>query len=93
MPRRKRWTLRVVFVLVCALLAYVASYAVVSRRGFAAADQHGFEGFYFLEPEDTDRWRWMNYSLVTLYRPLIWVDCAIGTGRAPASEPLWRITP
>lgn len=73
------------------VLVYVSSYVVLSRRGFAEADAQDAEGFYFLAPEDSDEWRFRNFTLVRVYAPLIAVDNAIGTGRGAASEPLWDL--
>lgn len=73
-------------------VAYVGCYIAMSRRAFAYADALGYEGFYFLEPEDSDSWRRWNYTLVRIYLPLIWLDLQLGTGRVPAPEPTWRIS-
>jgi hypothetical protein len=86
MPKRRRW------VLVCAfLLIYIGSYYGLSRRGFAMSDRTGF-GFHFFEPRDTATWRLANYGCVCLYLPLIKIDRMLGTGRIPASEPLWGLS-
>ena len=75
-----------------ALALYVGSYYVLSRQGFRQADREKWHGFYFVNPpRDSRSWRQWNYSLVTFYFPLIWVDNAMGTGYPPASEPLWWI--
>ena len=73
-------------------LAYVSSYYILSRNGFRSADAVNAEGFWFFPPENTGSWRVKNYSLVVLYYPLIWLDQALGTGRAPAHEPLWEVS-
>ncbi len=73
------------------LLAYVASYAVLSRRGFADAQRQDFDGFYFFPPEDTDRSRRTNFGCAYFYYPLIVIDNAIGTGRPISCEPLWNL--
>jgi hypothetical protein len=92
-PRRKisvRWI--AIGLLAVFLVAYVSSYAVLSRRGFAQSDLWEIGGFYFLPPEDTDEWRFWNFALVRVYYPLIVIDNWIGTGRPIASEPLWRLS-
>ena len=50
------------------------------------------DGFYFVPPEDTDEWRFRNYTLVRIYYPLIVIDNFIGTGRLVAHEPLWGLS-
>ena len=79
-------------IIVLLLLAtYVGSYLVLSRRGYAQADEYGMKGFYYYRPENTDAWRYKNYGCVILFWPLNTVDCAIGYGRHPGAEPLWGI--
>jgi len=92
-PRGKHYIRWIAAGLLAALLiAYVSSYAILSRRGFAEADAAGWEGFYFYPPEDSDQWRFRNYTLVNFYYPLILIDNWIGTGRAIAAEPTWRLS-
>ena len=89
------WKSRRLFILptiVLLLLAtYVGSYLVLSRRGYAQADEYGMKGFYYFFPENTDAWRYKNYGCVFLFWPLNTIDCAIGCGRHPAAEPMWGI--
>lgn len=73
------------------LLIYIGSYLALSRRGYAEADLCSFKGFYYLTPEDTDRWRTANYGLAILYWPVNRLDRLFGTGRSPAAEPMWRL--
>jgi hypothetical protein len=82
----------VLIFLIFLLTAYVTSYVVLSRRGFAMSEEAGFSGFYFFPPEDTDSWRRMNYGCVTIYYPLIVIDNWIGTGKCPAAPPLMRLS-
>ena len=72
---------------IAVLSAYLISYLVLSRQGFAFADTYGCEGFYFLPPEDSEHWRLRNYTLARIYYPLVAVDRFIGTGRSIACEP------
>ena len=74
------------------LVLYVAAYVALSRRGYAEADRYHFMGFYYLEPEDSDRWRFRNYACVGLFWPLNALDRGLGLGRYPAAEPLWRLS-
>ena len=94
MNSRRRTCIRwiVVGLLVALLTAYISSYLVLSRRGFAQADAWEMEGFYFLPPENSDRWRFWNYTLVRIYYPLILIDNWIGTGRPIANEPTWHLS-
>ena len=88
MSKRRRW----IAVLVLLFVAYVGSYLVLSRRGFAESERYGMKGFYFFVPEDTQPWRRWNYGLVTFYYPLIVLDNCLGAGERPASEPLWGLS-
>ena len=88
---RSRWKILIgigalIFVL------YVGSYCWLSRRGYAEADQFRFRGFYYFFPEDSNDWRRKNDACVTLFWPINSLDQAIGLGRNPASEPLFRLS-
>lgn len=74
------------------VVAYVGSYLVLSRRGFALTEALGGKGFYFFAPQDTTTWRVCNYGCVVLYYPLIMADEWLGTGKPVACEPLWRLS-
>lgn len=74
------------------LLVYVGSYIVLSRRGYAEADQYNIKGFYYRYPVDSDAWRLKNYGCMYLFWPLNVVDRCLGLGRYPASEPLWGLS-
>jgi hypothetical protein len=73
------------------LVLYVGSYVVRSRRAYAEAERCDMKGFYYFTPENSDRWRFWNYTCVYLYLPLNAVDRWIGLGRGPACEPLWGL--
>jgi len=88
-PHRWRW---VGIVLLVLLLAYVGSYAVLSRRGMAQSKTMGFDGLYFFPPEESESWRRWNYGCVIFYYPLISIEEWIGTIDGIGSEPLWRLT-
>ena len=90
--RRKRIRLVILGVMLFLPITYVGSYWAMSRRGFSMADEYDFDGFYFYLPEETDQWQRKETILRLLCFPLIHVDCWIGTGRRPASEPLWRLS-
>jgi len=74
------------------LTVYLASYLVLSRRGYREADAWNMNSFYYFTPEDTDIWRHTNFGCVLLFSPLNLIDRALGIGRPPASEPLWRLS-
>jgi hypothetical protein len=86
--RDKRRRQIILFLIAMMVVAYVGSYVVLSRRGFAEADEAGLLGFYFVPYEDTETWWPRNYTLVCIYYPLIFIDYQIGTGRLPGCEPL-----
>jgi hypothetical protein len=83
---------RLLLALAVFLLLYVGSYAVLSRRGYAEADRYNMKGFYYLTPEKTVQWRFENSTCIYLYLPLNVADQWLGTGRSPASEPLWGLS-
>ncbi len=74
------------------LLLYVVVYIGLSRYGYAESRKHNLEGFYYFTPKDLATWRLANYGCVCLFWPLNIIDQRLGTGMAPASEPLWRLT-
>jgi hypothetical protein len=84
---RRRWAILLVL-----LAAYIGSYLVLSRRGFAQADEWNAIGFYFFTPRETTTWRVCNYGCAKLYYPLIVIDNWLGIGRPVASEPLWHLS-
>jgi hypothetical protein len=83
-----KWRTVACSVLAFLVLVYVASYITMSRRGFRWADEYGFKGYYFYPYEDTDEWRGREYGTRWLFSPLIVLEHMLGTGRAPAGEPL-----
>ena len=80
--------------LVVALLGagYATSYLCLSRRGYAQADRWNCVGFYYFPPRPTNEWRVKHFGCAKLYYPLNVIDRALGTGRAPAKEPLWGLS-
>jgi hypothetical protein len=88
MQRARRWWL----IAIVLVVAYVASYLILSRRGFAQTEALGGKGFYFFSPEDTATWRTCNYGCVVLFYPLIVADNLLGTGKPVANEPLWHLS-
>ena len=89
---QKRWKRLLLVFSVVLLLSYVGTYAVLSRRGYADADQYNMKGFYYFFPEESDAWRRKNYGCVYLFSPINAVDRWLGSGRHPASEPLWGLS-
>lgn len=80
-------------ILVSVVIAcYFIFYYVLSRDGFKFSRQYNIPGFYFLNPpHPTNTWFILNYGLVVLYYPLIYLDNKIGWGMPIAHEPSWRI--
>jgi hypothetical protein len=74
------------------VLLYLGSYFVLSRRGYDESRQYHMEGFYYFSPENTDTWRRLNYGCVYFFAPLNFIDRCLGSGMAPAAEPLWDIS-
>ncbi len=85
--RRRKW----MAVIAILLLAYVSSYFILSRRGFAQADNWNAKGFYFVFPSRPAEWK-VNWCLVVVYYPLIVIDNMLGTGRPIGSEPIYRLS-
>ena len=79
-------TLLIVLALGPPLLAYIGSYAVLSRRGYVHADAVGSPGFWFVPP-NTQRDVRTNARLRQLYWPLIRLEIALGQDRYPAHDP------
>src|SRR6516162_1825606 len=74
------------------LALYIGSYLFISRRGYAGADKYGMSGFYYFSPEESAAWRAKNFGCVILFWPVNAIDRALGFGRYPAKEPLWRLS-
>ena len=73
------------------LLAYVATYVLLSRRGYAEAERYDMEGFYYFTPEESIAWRLKNFGCGAVFYPLNLIDRGLGRGRVPAAEPMWRL--
>ena len=72
--------------LLLALVAYVASYLVLSRRGMEEARKHKFIAYFFVRPRGySDRDLSLHYKLVSFYSPLIAVDNMLGTRPPPCT--------
>jgi hypothetical protein len=83
---------RAAVVIVVFLLAYVSSYAFLSRRGMAQTRAAGMNGFYFFRPEDSTAWVIRNYGCVYFFYPLIVVEEWFGTVDGIGCEPTWRLS-
>ena len=79
--------------LVLILTLYIGSYLYLSRRAFAEYDARGYKPalLYFSPPQPGPEWERWNFGCVWFYRPLITVDCWLGTGREPGGAPLWGL--
>jgi len=73
------------------LLAYVGSYLLLSRRGFAEAERYGMKGFFYVPYSDTTAWRISNKACIVLFWPLQKIDQSLGTGRPVGAAPLKRL--
>ena len=71
----------------CVLFVYLGSYLVWSRITYRTAVAIDAEGFWFVSP-DGHRQDPINAIVNSVYRPLIWIDVALGTGRQPAAAPM-----
>jgi hypothetical protein len=79
--RVPRWPLSAIVLLV----VYVATYFVLSRTAYRAADAAHIEGFYFGEQNRPADFTIHRIGVCVFY-PCLWVDYHIGSGRWPASE-------
>lgn len=84
--RYRLLTLLTAFALAPPLLAYVGSYFVLSRRGYAHADSVGSPGFWFVPP-NTKRDVQRNNELIRVYFPLLRLEQFFGSWRGLAHEP------
>jgi hypothetical protein len=80
------------YLLALILAVYGASYLWLSRRGYDEADRWNGCGFYYFTPENSDVWRVKHFGCAEVFAPLNGIDRALGTGRAPAKEPLWGLS-
>jgi len=88
MFRYRLRTLLILFALAPPLVAYVSSYYVVSRRGYADVDRYGLKGFYFVLPGTVPDWKERNQRFNRFYYPLIQLELFLGTGHHIGAEPL-----
>jgi hypothetical protein len=95
---RKKFSTIVKPILIVVLMMYVSSYCVLSRRGYEEARRFDMDGVYYLSSENLndlppqeaiDRWTLLNGYCRVIYWPLNAIDCFIGLGIAPASDPMW----
>lgn len=83
---------RIILVIGLFLGMYISSYLLLSRRASREADEYGIRGFYYFLPEDSNTWRFKNRFCRLVFMPLNELDRMFGTGRYPASEPLWGLS-
>lgn len=76
--------------LTAALVVYCVAYLVMSRVGFAAADQLQAEGFWFVQPGVTPATEdyLANEALRIGFYPLLVLDETCGAGRPAAGWPI-----
>lgn len=80
--RYRLHTLLIAFALAPPLVAYVGSYYVLSRRGYAYADTVGYPAYWFVPPE-SDKSGQLHARYRRFYWPLIRLEIFLGTGREP----------
>jgi hypothetical protein len=73
------------------LLIYFVAYVCLSRYGYYLASQSNIKGFYFIQGTDEVSVS-ANRFLVICFSPAIYVDCALGTGSEPASDPMTELS-
>jgi hypothetical protein len=76
-------TLMIVLALWPPVLAYVGSYCVLSRRGYAYADSIGAKGVFFFARPDADTDGIIHGRYIRFYAPLIVMERSLGIGRQP----------
>src|SRR5205814_453557 len=81
--RYRLGTLLIWLALLPPLLAYVGSYCVLTRRGYAYADAAGARRVYFFAPPETDTDGRIHGRYIRFYAPLIALEIGLGTGRPP----------
>jgi len=65
------------------MLAYVGSYYVLTRRGYAYGDSVGLPKAYFFAPLVADKDGRIHGRYIRFYAPLIALENGLGTGRYP----------
>jgi len=92
-----RWLLRwgILALVAMPLIAYIASYYLLSRRGVAEAAAQGMPGFYYVS---LDRYyhsptgREVHHRLLLLYAPLNWIDTTLFGGLPAARGGVEKLT-
>lgn len=76
-----------IIVVAVLLIVYLATYFVMSRRGYRESSEFGMKGFYFVLPHD-ERALQLNRVCLFLFYPLVKTEMWLGTGLPPSSEPM-----
>jgi hypothetical protein len=86
---RLRWGwILALFVVLPLLIAYVGSYAYLSRRGMREAETWGFKFFFYVPLDDPDLRKndlTKQIRLVTFYAPVNWIDRTLLNGKQPCT--------
>jgi hypothetical protein len=61
---------------------------VLSRRAYAESDKYGIKGFYFVKYDTLEK-KTTNERYNRLFYPLVQLELLLGTGRGPATDPIW----
>ena len=83
-----RYRLRTLLILLAVLpplMAYVGSYYVLTRRGYAHGDAAGDRRVYFFASPEADKDGRVHGRYQRFYAPLIILEMLLGTGRLPHS--------
>ena len=86
-PRRASPTSSLLAALLLLVAIYIGSYVLLSRLSYKRADALDLEGYYFVTPT-SQRAETLNRRFTFFFYPLVFLDCRLGTGRCPASEPM-----
>lgn len=87
-------SMMVAILIVAMVLAYVASYVQLSRRGMREANEYGLDGFLYVPcaeasaSEDLTRHWW----LALFYSPANWADRQFFGGQGPVESIMWRLS-
>ena len=72
------------FIVLPLLIAYVGSYAYLSRRGVQEVETWGFRFFFYVPLDDPDL-RKNDLTKQDLYAPLNWIDRTLLNGKQPCT--------
>ena len=94
---RKHWLFQGLWsVIFLALIAYIVSYYVISRRGMAEASANNSNLFFYVSwkeySSDDPNGRRTHARLLCLYAPLNWIDVKFFGGMPAARGGIWKLS-